>query len=43
MRRFDYQGSPMIPGSAIHMADMMISGGFLGRWTCAYITGLLQR
>ena len=26
----------MIPGDAIHMADMMISGGYLGRWTCAH-------
>jgi len=40
-QRFHYRGSPMIPGDAIHMADMMISGGFLGRWTCAHIDHLL--
>jgi hypothetical protein len=39
--RFDYEGSPMIPGDAVHMADMMISAGFLGRWTCAHIDHLL--
>jgi hypothetical protein len=39
-RRFEYLGSPMIPGDAIHMADMMISGGFLRRWTCAHILKL---
>lgn len=40
-KRFDYYGSPIIPADAIKMADLMISAGFLGRWTCAHITGLL--
>lgn len=34
--------SPMIPASAIKVADYMISIGQLHRWTCAYITGLLR-
>lgn len=41
-RQFDYYGSPMIPGDAIHMADMMISNGELGRWTCAHILHLAR-
>ena len=39
--RFDFYGSPMIPADAIHMADMMISDGFLGRWSCARILSLV--
>ena len=38
--RFDFDGSPMVPGDAIRMTDMMIDAGFLGRWTCARILGL---
>jgi hypothetical protein len=41
-RRFGFYGSPIIPSEAIHMADLMISNGYLGRWTCARITGLIQ-
>lgn len=33
--------SPMNPASAIKVADWMISHGFLKRWTCAYILGML--
>jgi len=39
-RRFGYHGSPMIPGEAIHMADMMISAGMGHRWTCWQILKL---
>jgi hypothetical protein len=41
-KQFDFYGSPMIPGDAVHMADMMISNGELGRWTCARLTGLVK-
>jgi Transglycosylase-like domain len=34
-QRFDFHGDPRNPSEAIHMADMMISGGLIGRWTCA--------
>lgn len=39
-RRFNFYGSPLMPSDAIRLADLMISGGFLGRWTCARILGL---
>jgi hypothetical protein len=39
-QRFNFTGSPLIPDNAIHLADIMISGGFLGRWTCAKILHL---
>jgi hypothetical protein len=35
------KGSPINPPDAIRMADFMISHGFLGRWTCAHILGLV--
>jgi hypothetical protein len=38
--RFGFQGSPMVPADAIHMADMMIDAGMLDRWTCARILQL---
>jgi hypothetical protein len=41
-RRFQFQGSPVIPADAIHMADMMIDAGFISRWTCARIAGLIH-
>jgi hypothetical protein len=34
-------GAPMIPEKAIAVADWMISNGYLYRWTCARLTGLL--
>ena len=34
-------GSPMSPPYAIAMADWAISHGYLSRWTCARITGLI--
>ena len=34
-RRFHFYGDPRNPPAAIHMADMMISSGLIGRWTCA--------
>ena len=34
-RRFNFYGDPKSPPDAIHMADMMISSGLIGRWTCA--------
>jgi hypothetical protein len=34
-RRFNFYGDPRNPPEAIHMADMMISSGLIGRWTCA--------
>lgn len=34
--------SPMNPASAIAVADWMISNGFLGRWTCSRILGMLK-
>ena len=38
--KFGFYGSPLIPSDAIHMADLMISGGELGRWTCAHLLQL---
>ena len=40
--RFDFYGDPRNPSQAIHMADMMISDGFVGRWTCARSLGLTK-
>lgn len=40
--RFDFYGDPGNPPEAIHMADMMISNGFVGRWTCARSLGLTK-
>jgi hypothetical protein len=39
--RFHLSGSPINPSDAIHMADLMISDGFIARWTCARIMKLL--
>ena len=39
-RRFNYHGSPVVPADAIHLADLMISNGFLERWTCSKILKL---
>ena len=39
-RRFHFYGDPRNPPEAIHMADMMISSGLTGRWTCARSLGL---
>ena len=36
-------GSPEKPRDAILMADWMIKHGYLNRWSCAYITGMLRR
>jgi hypothetical protein len=41
-QRFDFHGDPRNPPEAIHMADMMISGGLIGRWTCARSLGLTK-
>ncbi len=41
--RFNLRGSPMIPADAIRMADAMISGGFVGRWTCAHLLDLVNQ
>lgn len=40
--RFDFYGDPRNPTAAIHMADMMISSGLVGRWTCAHSLGLAK-
>jgi len=40
--RFDFYGDPRNPTAAIHMADMMISDGLVGRWTCARSLGLTK-
>ena len=40
--RFDFYGDPGNPTQAIHMADMMISSGLVGRWTCARSLGLTK-
>lgn len=40
-RRFSFYGSPLAPADAIHMTDMMISAGLLGRWSCARILHML--
>ena len=42
-KRFGFYGSPIMPSDAIHMADLMISDGYEGRWTCAHILGLVGR
>jgi hypothetical protein len=34
-QRFNFYGDPRNPSDAIHMADMMISRGLIGRWACA--------
>lgn len=39
--QFNFYGNPMMPADAIHMADLMIGAGELGRWTCAHILNLL--
>lgn len=41
-RRFNFYGDPRNPPDAIHMADMMISSGLIGRWTCARSLGLTK-
>jgi hypothetical protein len=41
-RRFHFYGDPRNPPEAIHMADMMISSGLIGRWTCARSLGLAK-
>ena len=41
-RRFHFYGDPRNPPEAIHMADMMISSGLLGRWSCAHTLGLVK-
>jgi hypothetical protein len=41
-RRFHFYGDPTNPPEAIHMADMMISNGLIGRWTCARSLGLTR-
>lgn len=41
-QRFDFYGDPRNPSAAIHMADMMISSGLVGRWTCARSLGLTK-
>lgn len=40
--RFHYYGDPRNPAQAIHMADMMISNGLLGRWSCARTLGMVK-
>jgi hypothetical protein len=40
-QRFDFYGSPMMPADAIRMADLMISNGLIGHWTCARILHLI--
>jgi hypothetical protein len=40
--RFNFHGDPKNPAEAIHMADMMISGGLIGRWGCARSLGLTK-
>jgi hypothetical protein len=41
-RRFHFYGDPLNPSEAIHMADMMISNGLLGRWSCSHTLGLVK-
>ena|SRR5579859_4378782 len=41
-QRFNFYGDPRNPPEAIHMADMMISSGLAGRWTCARSLGLTK-
>lgn len=38
--RFNFLGSPINPPDAIHLADLMISAGFIHRWSCARILSL---
>ena len=40
--RFNFHGDPKNPAEAIHMADMMISHGLIGRWGCAHSLGLTK-
>ena len=40
--RFHFHGDPRNPAEAIHMADMMISNGLLGRWSCARTLGMIN-
>jgi hypothetical protein len=41
-QRFNFYGDPRNPPDAIHMADMMISRGLIGRWACARSLGLTK-
>jgi hypothetical protein len=41
-QRFNFHGDPGNPPEAIHMADMMISSGLIGRWGCAQSLGLAK-
>lgn len=41
-KKFDFYGCPINPSDAIHLADLMISNGFLARWSCARITHLIN-
>jgi hypothetical protein len=41
-QRFNFYGDPRNPSDAIHMADMMISGGLIRRWACARSLGLTK-
>jgi len=41
-QRFNFHGDPRNPPEAIHMADMMISSGMIGRWGCAHSLGLTK-
>ena len=41
-RRFNFYGDPRNPPEAIHMADMMISSGLIGRWACGRSIGLTE-
>jgi Transglycosylase-like domain len=41
-QRFNFNGEPQNPPEAIHMADMMISSGLIGRWGCAHTLGLTK-
>jgi hypothetical protein len=41
-QKFDFYGSPINPSDAIHMAGLMISAGFLRRWTYARLTRLIN-
>jgi hypothetical protein len=41
-KKFDFYGNPIEPADAIHLAGLMISNGFLARWSCARITHLIN-
>ena len=41
-KRFHFYGDPRNPPDAIHMADMMISSGMVGRWSCARSLGITK-